>query len=99
MIFDYKAHRKTDRGIGQPKTTPHFYPEQEFFPGRAEGRMIPIIPGVDSASSARLQAALPTDKPINRKIEDFYDNSLLEELEREGFLKTLGKIMPPQFAT
>jgi ABC-type nitrate/sulfonate/bicarbonate transport system substrate-binding protein len=43
------------------------------------------------SEAATIQAALATDKPTNRKIEDFYDNSVLEELEREGFLKTLGK--------
>jgi ABC-type nitrate/sulfonate/bicarbonate transport system substrate-binding protein len=48
----------------------------------------PIWPLSDAAT---IQAGLPTDKPINRKIEEFYDNSLLDELEREGFLKTLGK--------
>ena len=48
----------------------------------------PVLPQSDAAT---IQAGLPTDKPTNRKIEDFYDNSLLEELDREGFLKTLGK--------
>jgi ABC-type nitrate/sulfonate/bicarbonate transport system substrate-binding protein len=48
----------------------------------------PLMPQSDAAT---IQAGLPTDKPTNRKIEDFYDNSLLEELDREGFLKTLGK--------
>jgi hypothetical protein len=43
------------------------------------------------SEAATIQAALPTDKPTHRKIEDFYDNSVLEELEREGFLKTLEK--------
>ena len=48
-------------------------------------------PALPLSEAATIQAALPTDKPTNRKIEDFYDNSVLEELEREGFLKTLGK--------
>ena len=44
------------------------------------------------SDAATIQAGLPTtDKPTNRKIEEFYDNSLVEELDREGFLKTLGK--------
>jgi hypothetical protein len=42
------------------------------------------------SDAATIQPALP-DKPVTRKIEEFYDNSLLEELERESFLKTLGK--------
>ena len=48
----------------------------------------PVLPLSDAAT---IQAGLPTDKPANRKIEDFYENSLLEELDREGFLKTLAK--------
>ena len=48
----------------------------------------PTLPLSDAAT---IQAGLPTDKPTNRKIEEFYDNSLLEELDHEGFLKTLGK--------
>ncbi len=48
----------------------------------------PVLPLSDAAI---IQAGLPTDKPANRKIEDFYENSLLEELDREGFLKTLAK--------
>lgn len=48
----------------------------------------PVMPLSDAAT---IQAGLPTDKPSNRKIEEFYDNSLLDELDREGFSKTLGK--------
>jgi hypothetical protein len=36
-----------------------------------------------------IQAGLPTDKPSNRRVEEFYDNSILEELAREGFMKTI----------
>jgi len=36
-----------------------------------------------------IQAGLPTDKPSHRRVEDFYDNSILEELSREGFMKTI----------
>ncbi|HTF92150.1 MAG TPA: hypothetical protein VK632_03845, partial [Verrucomicrobiae bacterium] len=46
----------------------------------------PVMPLTDAES---IQAALISDKPSNRKVEDFYDNSILEELAREGFLKTL----------
>src|SRR5690349_764026 len=35
------------------------------------------------SEAATIQAALPTDKPTNRKIEDFYDNSVLEERSEE----------------
>jgi len=48
-------------------------------------------PAMPLSDSATIQAALLPDKPVTRKIEEFYDNSLLEELEREGFLKTLTK--------
>lgn len=48
----------------------------------------PVMPLSDSAT---IQAGFPTDKPITRKPEDFYDNSILEELAREGFVKTISK--------
>jgi len=49
----------------------------------------PVIPLTDPEA---IQPALASDKPSNRKVEDFYDNSLLEELAREGFIKaTLNK--------
>jgi NitT/TauT family transport system substrate-binding protein len=48
-------------------------------------------PAFPLSDRATIQAALPAEKPGNRKIEEFYDNSLLEELERDGFLNTLSK--------
>src|SRR6266545_1710162 len=48
----------------------------------------PLLPMSDGET---IQVAVPTDKPGNRKVEEFYDNSILEELEREGFVKTLSK--------
>jgi NitT/TauT family transport system substrate-binding protein len=46
----------------------------------------PAMPLTDPEA---IQAALPTDKPTNRKPEDFYDNSVLEELARDGSIKTI----------
>ncbi|HEX9144415.1 MAG TPA: ABC transporter substrate-binding protein [Candidatus Binatia bacterium] len=48
----------------------------------------PVMPLTDAAT---IQAGLPTDKPTNRKPEEFYDNSILEELTREGFVKSISK--------
>jgi NitT/TauT family transport system substrate-binding protein len=48
----------------------------------------PVIPLTDPEA---IQAALPTDKPGTRKPEELYDNSILEELVREGTIKTAGK--------
>ena len=48
----------------------------------------PVLPLTDPAT---IQAALQSDKPTSRKPEEFYDNSILEELGREGFVKTLSK--------
>lgn len=45
----------------------------------------PAMPLTDPEA---IRAGLPTDKPSNRRVEDFYDNSILEELAREGFIKT-----------
>jgi NitT/TauT family transport system substrate-binding protein len=44
----------------------------------------PVVPLTDPEA---IQVALPTDKPSNRKVDEFYDNSLVEELVREGFVK------------
>jgi hypothetical protein len=33
--------------------------------------------------------AIPEDKIVGRKVEEFYDNSLIEELVNEGFLAKL----------
>ena len=41
------------------------------------------------SSADAIQAGLPTDKPGKRQVEDFYNNSILEDLAREGFVKTL----------
>jgi len=46
----------------------------------------PAMPLTDPEA---IQAGLPTDKPSNRRVEDFYDNSILAELAREGFMKTI----------
>jgi ABC-type nitrate/sulfonate/bicarbonate transport system substrate-binding protein len=46
----------------------------------------PAMPLTDPEA---IQAGLPTDKPSNRRVEDFYDNSILEELARDGFTKTI----------
>lgn len=46
-------------------------------------------PAVPLTDAETIQAALPTDKPGNRKVEDFYDNSILEELAHEGFMKMI----------
>ncbi|MGE5306145.1 MAG: ABC transporter substrate-binding protein [Alphaproteobacteria bacterium] len=48
----------------------------------------PAMPLTDPAA---IQAALQSDKPTNRKAEEFYDNSILEDLAREGFPKTISK--------
>lgn len=47
----------------------------------------PAIPLTDAAA---IESALALEKP-GRKVEDFYDNSLLEELTQEGFVKKLAK--------
>jgi ABC-type nitrate/sulfonate/bicarbonate transport system substrate-binding protein len=44
----------------------------------------PLVPMTDAEA---IQPALSSDKPSNRKAEEFYDNSILEELAREGFIK------------
>jgi ABC-type nitrate/sulfonate/bicarbonate transport system substrate-binding protein len=48
----------------------------------------PVIPLTDPEA---IQAALPTDKPTTKKPEEFYDNSVLEELVREGAVKAAAK--------
>ena len=48
----------------------------------------PLVPLSDVAT---FENALPTDKPGERKPQSFYDNSILEELVQEGFVKNLGR--------
>lgn len=48
----------------------------------------PLVPLSDPAT---FENALPTDKPSERKPQSFYDNSILEELVQEGFVKKLTK--------
>jgi NitT/TauT family transport system substrate-binding protein len=51
-------------------------------------RNTPLVPLSDAAV---IEAALPPDRPAGRSAKDFFDNSLLQELEQEGFAKKLGK--------
>ncbi len=44
----------------------------------------PFLPLNDPST---IQSAMPNDKPSGRKVESFYDNSILEELVQEGFIK------------
>ncbi len=48
----------------------------------------PLMPLTDAAV---IEAALPPDRPAGRTAKDFYDNSLLLELEQEGFTKKIAK--------
>jgi len=43
----------------------------------------PVMPLTEAEA---IQPALASAQPSNRKVEDFYDDSLLEELAREGFI-------------
>jgi len=47
-------------------------------------------PAVPLTDPAAIESALALEKP-GRKVEDFYDNSILEELTQEGFIKKLAK--------
>jgi NitT/TauT family transport system substrate-binding protein len=51
-------------------------------------RNTPLVPLSDAAV---IETALPPDRPAGRSAKDFFDNSLLQELEQEGFAKKLGK--------
>jgi ABC-type nitrate/sulfonate/bicarbonate transport system substrate-binding protein len=48
----------------------------------------PLVPLSDVVT---FENALPTDKPSERKPQSFYDNSILEELVQEGFVKKIGR--------
>ncbi len=47
-----------------------------------------MIPLTDVAA---VKNALPMGKPVNRKLEDFYDNSIVRELIDEGFVEKISK--------
>jgi NitT/TauT family transport system substrate-binding protein len=46
-------------------------------------------PAVPLTDAETIQIALSSEKPSNRRAEEFYDNSILEELAREGFTKAI----------
>jgi NitT/TauT family transport system substrate-binding protein len=48
----------------------------------------PFVPLSDVAA---FENAVPMEKPTDRKPQSYYDNSILEELVQEGFVKKLGK--------
>ena len=48
----------------------------------------PLVP---LSEAAAFENALPVDKPSERKAQSFYDNSILEELIQEGFIKKLAR--------
>ena len=48
----------------------------------------PLVPLSDAAT---FENAMQTDKPSERKPQNFFDNSILEELVQEGFVKKLGR--------
>ncbi|HEV8725085.1 MAG TPA: ABC transporter substrate-binding protein [Candidatus Binatia bacterium] len=45
-----------------------------------------LVPLTDAAA---VKNALPMGKPVNRKLEDFYDNSIVQELISEGFVEKI----------
>jgi ABC-type nitrate/sulfonate/bicarbonate transport system substrate-binding protein len=47
-----------------------------------------LVPLTDAAA---VKNALPMGKPVNRKLEDFYDNSVVQELINEGFMDKMAK--------
>lgn len=47
-----------------------------------------LVPLTDAAA---VKNALPMGKPVNRKLEDFYDNSIVQELISEGFVEKISK--------
>ncbi len=47
-----------------------------------------MIPLTDAAA---VKNALPMGKPVDRKLEDFYDNSIVRELINEGFVEKISK--------
>lgn len=47
-----------------------------------------LVPLTDPAA---VKNALPMGKPVNRKLEEFYDNSIVQELINEGFVEKMSK--------
>lgn len=48
-----------------------------------------LVPLTDGTG---IKNALPMGKPVTRKLEDFYDNSVMQELITEGFVDKVSKI-------
>jgi hypothetical protein len=52
------------------------------------GKKTLVVPLNDPAA---IKAAIPADKESGRKPEEFYDNSIIQELVNEGFVENLAK--------
>ena len=52
------------------------------------GKKTLLVPLNDPAA---IKEALPADKSAGRKPEEFYDNSIIEEIVNEGFIQKLTK--------
>jgi NitT/TauT family transport system substrate-binding protein len=52
------------------------------------GKKTLLVPLNDPAA---IKAAIPADKDAGRKPEEFYDNSIIQELVNEGFVESLAK--------
>jgi NitT/TauT family transport system substrate-binding protein len=52
------------------------------------GKKTLLVPLNDPAA---IKEAIPADKGVGRKPEEFYDNSIIEEIVNEGFVKSLKK--------
>jgi hypothetical protein len=47
--------------------------------------------GIPLTDPSALKNAVPIGRPINPELEEFYDNSVLNELINDGFVQQLSK--------
>ncbi len=65
-------------------------PNQEIL-SKSYDYFVKNTPLVPLSELAAFENAVPTEKPSDRKPQSYYDNSILEELVQEGFVKKLAR--------
>lgn len=65
-------------------------PNQEIL-SKSYDYFVKNTPFVPLSEVAAFENAVPMEKPSDRKPQSYYDNSILEELVQEGFVKKLGR--------
>ena len=83
----YKERKDFTVGVMQKYTK---LKNQEIL-GKSHDYFVTNTASIPMTDPVAVKNALPTDKPVSRKVEEFYDNSLVQELVDEGFIDSISK--------